>query len=398
MSDSFKFKNLDDELHTGRGFIRDGSFYAMNNGRFYQIAPVDYNVAEHITGWKFHISIDEADVQKAWDLLQDKFQTASLAAKVASPSLVKEFAAPESSQRGKMITLYEDDYYQRDMEGLLKDIERTLRENGIRPGHDVENDRKLNGSAYLHYRNDRNLDGAYLSASDIEGYNPAGHDDPFLSVSVDNLERTPYEKLNLTTGTLYKHLGIDNSWVKDGGGDTEKPESARLAVNTPNQARFIAETMQKQGIHALAASKGEQSLVIIQQSTFGTITEDALKAADQTMQAQSMAYRFQQSSDPYFSKIDWQPHQATETTKAPHLRAYVRDDAYATALAGYTQEKTGLWAQAASKGEQHLVVIDMAEPAPSENHLEREKAQKWLNSIDNPQPTPTQAADFGFER
>lgn len=399
MGDTFKFQSLDNEMHTGRGFLRDGQFYAMNNGRFYQVAPADYDVAEHITGWKFHISVDEADVPKAWDLLQEKFQGASLAAKVASPSLAKEFADPQNAQRGKMITVYEDDYYQRDMESLLKDIERTLRENGIRPGHDVENDRKLNGSAYINYRNDRNLGGAYISASDIEGYNPAGHDDPFLSVSVANLERTPYEKLNMTTGTLYNHFGIDKSWVKDGGGDTGKPESARLAVATPGQAHHIAETMQQQGIHALVASKGEQSLVIIQSSAFDTLTEDAIKTADKTMQAQSMVHRFKQSQDPYFSKIDWKVHEATEATKAPHLRAYVRDADYATALAGYTQEKTGHQAHAAQKGNgenaQHLVVLDVAEPAPSQNHLNRAR-QKGFDTLGS--APVNQEPSMGFER
>ncbi len=397
MSEKFKFENLQREIVDGRGFVRELDYHAMGNGKFYQIAPSDYDVAEHITGWKFHISVAPKVVGRAWDLLQEKFEKQRLAAKVASPELVERFGKADEPQRGKMITIYEDNYHQRDMEGFLKDIERTLRENNIEPSYDVEDDRKMSGSQYINYRNDRALDGQYIDARETGGYNPAGHDDPFQNLDLTNVERSPYEKLNTLQGAIRSRYNANVEFVQNGGPGTNKAENARAFFNNEVQAEEMTRVLNHYGIPAQQATKGDQHLVIVDAQSFATIDEGRLQQAEKLTSALAMQGAMANHHSEHIRGTQWQAHTGTEATPNPHLRAYFGDADYAQKMAAHVSHQTGVEAVYATKvvnGQtQHMVLMPMDNPEHVQRNsmiMRQDQAQQQARQMQAQQQEVTQ--------
>jgi hypothetical protein len=153
-------------------------------------------------GWKFHLSVHPDDVSRAWNIIVDEMvndgSVPQHAAKVARAKLISRFADPADAQAGKMIVIYthanvDPEHYQR----LLERIERRLKADRIRSGPDVKRDRKIPGSAFIFYRNDRDLTGEYNAAAQNAStarawqYNPNRKLDPYEVFSISDKPVNP---------------------------------------------------------------------------------------------------------------------------------------------------------------------------------------------------------------
>ena len=74
---------------------------------FWQVMREDFH-ASQLTGWKAHISVDAADLPRAWELISTYASEQGVAAfKVAAPETAARFGDADNLQAGKMITLYD---------------------------------------------------------------------------------------------------------------------------------------------------------------------------------------------------------------------------------------------------------------------------------------------------
>lgn len=124
-------------------------------------------------GWKFHISVEQQDVPRAWNLVADYLIDRGLGpAKVVTPGAASRFNDASYGQSGKMITVY--DFGQAgNWQPIMQDIENLLAENGVRPGLAVKGDAQIHGSHYMSYRNDRGRDGNYISSAEAKRLAPS---------------------------------------------------------------------------------------------------------------------------------------------------------------------------------------------------------------------------------
>lgn len=155
------------------------------DGRFWQVEHRDGRGVEERSGWKFHVSFHPEDMPKAWALASQHLMDKDVKVfKVASPITAQKFSDPNSIQAGKFITVYETGNAG-DLANTMGELEQIFARNGIRPGPDVRHDRKVPGSQYLSYRNDKNTQGQYISSRELasappqQAYNVAGHPDPW---------------------------------------------------------------------------------------------------------------------------------------------------------------------------------------------------------------------------
>jgi hypothetical protein len=160
-------------------------YYGEKSNDWLALKPGDGN-PYLMSEWKFHLSVDGRDVQKAWDIMVDTLMAdrdSTHKAKVANPETLRAIFNPGQDNEyytGKTMTLYPKEstdpaHYKK----LLTDIESKFRAAGIREGLDISTDRKVPGSRYLHYANHRGRDVRR------PGYNPSNRPDPYLDFSID---------------------------------------------------------------------------------------------------------------------------------------------------------------------------------------------------------------------
>lgn len=198
------------ELMTIGGYTNIGDYrVSAVRGQFLSIVHSSYDEgAVELTGWKFHISLDEGDRNRLLTAYQQiaqivtnnsidvsKFKTFKIAVDVDS----------HPSDHGRQATIYVTPDTQVNWKELLESITRVLIDLNIPPGYPNPVCRPVSGSNYISYRNDQNMDGSYISCrqvymdNDIDQenkYNPGGHEDPFLALALDvenQLERQNVE-------------------------------------------------------------------------------------------------------------------------------------------------------------------------------------------------------------
>lgn len=146
-------------------------------------------------GWKIHISVSSKDLEKAWDSIYSDIIEAQVFTKVASPRLFDGFDNPMHIQAGKYIVLYGqpqiEDKDHKKWETLCSIIEDKLRRNNIAFGWPVKGDRPIDGSFYMHYRSDQDINGNYASSSDGDGYNIANNEKGFDFLKISSKEKPP---------------------------------------------------------------------------------------------------------------------------------------------------------------------------------------------------------------
>lgn len=151
-----------------------------------------------IGAWKFHLSVAEGDVPRAWDIVADMIlqRDANVAAKVAKPDTTAAFADPANGQSGKMITIYaRDDQNPAFYKEMIHDIEDAFRKEWIASGPPVQGDRAVDGSLFAYYRSDRDGKGEYMDASALDvpedqRYNPVGRLDPYRDFDIATYKKS----------------------------------------------------------------------------------------------------------------------------------------------------------------------------------------------------------------
>jgi hypothetical protein len=118
-----------------------------------QLHPLNAKKSE--TMGKFHISMHDDDLPKAWNAVVALIARAEIKAKVASAWTVKYHRERSTDAIGKNIVIYFDKAQSQDKEKyetLLTDIEREFEKAGIRPGPAVKGDKTVAGSKYSYMR------------------------------------------------------------------------------------------------------------------------------------------------------------------------------------------------------------------------------------------------------
>ncbi|MGD9109094.1 MAG: pentapeptide repeat-containing protein [Gammaproteobacteria bacterium] len=170
------------------------------------------------SGWKFHISVHQDDLEKAWnimkkDLLNEKNGVSSLK--------VMSWKEKEYSVEGKQITIYvysnkttgkldkSVDSYRK----LFSNIEKKLHKANIKPGKVPKIEPRLMSSKYTSMRNDRDNTGLYVDATQTNNFNTYNHPNPFneLIVPSNNQHNTSsFWSHNNST----RNSGVNNSQKK----------------------------------------------------------------------------------------------------------------------------------------------------------------------------------------
>lgn len=157
-----KAATLYDEIMKGNAYNIDlhGFQPAGSNNCFFNFdLPGAPGIEDHYKGdgWKFHLSVDAADIPRAYDALLPILSKHGVQSfKVTTPYGSERFSDPTNSQAGKNFTLYgarKDPNFRWD--AVIKDIEQRFVELNIKPGTNViSGDRMVPGSRYAGYRNE----------------------------------------------------------------------------------------------------------------------------------------------------------------------------------------------------------------------------------------------------
>jgi hypothetical protein len=149
--------------------------------------------------WKAHLSIDPNDLAKAWDTMTPLLEKHGITHfKVVRQNAVAHKGAGlhtdkgltdeqrnlgmrdlERVSGGMQVTVYIPEGQEKQIQGALKDIEKALKEAGVRPGTVDQSDRQI--GTYSSVRNDGGPQG-YVTHDKVESYNPSGEKDPFKKI------------------------------------------------------------------------------------------------------------------------------------------------------------------------------------------------------------------------
>ena len=161
----------------------------VSNAGWVQYEAPDYS-GKNISGWKVQVSVAPEDLPKAWNLLADYLPESGVqVVKVAKPSILADHGNPEDGQSGKMIVIYDTKLPGWDKRAL--EIEQLLQAGGIKPGPEVKDSRRIEGSQYTFYVHDGGHElGGYRKAvsrrthHESLRHNIAGKTDPFKDIDV----------------------------------------------------------------------------------------------------------------------------------------------------------------------------------------------------------------------
>lgn len=148
------------------------------------------------SGWKFHISISEEDLEKGWNIVKyvlisnriRSFKVCKNGLDMACIDTLKENIKNRKlnihDQRGKQITIYsylDVTKNSKDWQKIFEKITGLFVKYGVKPSYSPPSDLKINGSSYIYYRYDD-------SEGDLEQYNkqkkssiPENIKDPYQS-------------------------------------------------------------------------------------------------------------------------------------------------------------------------------------------------------------------------
>lgn len=228
------------------------------------------------SGWKFRLSVHPDDVKTAWNIAVDVLvndKQAIHVAKVAQPTTIQRLSEPDHPQAGKMITIYTTEGVAPDhYKNLMQSIETRLHAAGIRPGLEVSGDRKVPGSGFVSYRNDKSPSGAYQAASantavnDAQKYNPFGFADPYQHFALQAAPPAPAAPSPPKTG--FPGLG---SWqhALTGGGEfitriPVHPDHSEQAVSALARLGLHPELRESASLGLSIRLKGDEALKIAQ--------------------------------------------------------------------------------------------------------------------------------------
>lgn len=179
------YQNINYPQKTLHGIVEVNESYISYKNNGWCFVTQDLKRLPKETGWKFHIAIDEQDLEKGFNIIAD----IAMKNNCNAFKVLKNKERVSEKQAGKTVVLY--DFGTENWHEILPQIERALRQNGIHPHQALNNpynnlnkDRRVSGSAYIMYGNDQNPEGKYIPASARLSYNDTGKPDPFYNLTV----------------------------------------------------------------------------------------------------------------------------------------------------------------------------------------------------------------------
>lgn len=184
------YRHINFPQKTLHGIVEVNESYISYKNNCWCIISQDVKQPPERTGWKFHVAIDEQDLEKGFNIIAD----IAIKNKCHIFKVLKANCSLPDSQAGKTVVLY--DYGTENWHEILPQIERALHQKGVHPHQALNNpynnlnkDRRVCGSAYIMYGNDQNATGKYMPAEARQTYNDTGKPDPFYELTVSSTDR-----------------------------------------------------------------------------------------------------------------------------------------------------------------------------------------------------------------
>jgi hypothetical protein len=213
--------NLYEQMQSGQFQDERYMSFTYDGFGFYQLMPQDkftdktgQKLSDAPHGkYKFHLSVDVDDLERAWDIVANKLlnHTHAHMAKVTKPDVVQRFNRPDYPQAGKMITLYTFEEISPEVyKQLVVDIEQALNAGGIKPGPEIHRDRMIPGGQYTGYRIEKDENGEYINQAQIAMdrsmpvYNPLGQYDPLADFEIRDQNPNLESWFNVTSSGVSK--------------------------------------------------------------------------------------------------------------------------------------------------------------------------------------------------
>ncbi|KEQ17267.1 hypothetical protein [Endozoicomonas numazuensis] len=144
-------------------YLRDGSYRIYTRSAYGPAFKHDRIMEKGTQKWKMHLSIKREDMDKAFPIVKDWIMNPEN--RMYAAKVLDQENRESPDQMGKEFTLYlyeDDEYGNRDTlhwQEKLAELEECLTKAGIRPGprpapERHKFDRQIDGSQFLHYRND----------------------------------------------------------------------------------------------------------------------------------------------------------------------------------------------------------------------------------------------------
>ncbi|WP_062270249.1 hypothetical protein [Endozoicomonas arenosclerae] len=144
-------------------YLRDGNYRIYTRSGYGPAFKHDLIMEKGTQKWKMHLSINREDLNKAFPIVKDWIMNPEN--RMYAAKVLDQENRESPDQMGKEFTLYlyeDDEYGNRDTahwQAKLAELEECLTKAGIRPGprpapERHKFDRQIEGSQFLHYRND----------------------------------------------------------------------------------------------------------------------------------------------------------------------------------------------------------------------------------------------------
>lgn len=185
-------RNYYKEMSDGGMQREDG--YAATLGSWIQLTTKGFDY-QNEDGWKFKVSVAHDDVPKAWNIIADVLLKSPFpqSATVVTPKRLDQMKAEHSDQKTISIDTLRTSGagYVRNML-MFNEIDKKLREAGVRPASPPANERAVGNSPYLSYGWDIPTRGIYNpEVADKSEYNPSTQNDPYVDFKVEGEAKKP---------------------------------------------------------------------------------------------------------------------------------------------------------------------------------------------------------------
>lgn len=186
----FNYENINEKKFVFENDIfctKQGSYLVIGN---FSSETEDEHQADNL-GWKFHLSFDDRtpkNIAKGWEvLLKNLFELPMIHMKVSVKN--KKLTGPSE---GKQITIYAFSYKYspEDWKAILSKIEVDLMKFDVKPGKQPPHTKKILGSQYITYRNDKDANGKYCR----DKFNEANEPDGFKNINLQPQETYVFNK------------------------------------------------------------------------------------------------------------------------------------------------------------------------------------------------------------
>lgn len=268
------------------------NYVSLRENTYLNLFPNGYDAENDPTGWKFHISIAPEHIIPAFNLIAPNLMTKQICFKVSEEKHHTSLGNMDEDNCGKAIVIFADKTQK--IEPLLRQIEQTFHDAGIKPGPSVTNDRKISGSSYIFYRNDQSEAGKYIPAAALDRlhpsqrYNPTGKDDPYRKLDIYPTQNTQSPETDSEIDRLSKELisraKVSKTTKGDYMGVWDKPEVFESICDALENLGFQFTIKEKSGVN-----NHQSPVIVLSAEAEKEIAQMQDAYADKMVAAQTLA-------------------------------------------------------------------------------------------------------------